>query len=401
MSTVTHSDGVEARINGQSTDITPFVSRFIWVESMIRGGFFWEIQFTSNVWSDWNSILLGKANPHVEFRLKSLEDGNESTTEWRRAITDSSEMMFRGETLFGKVLGGDRRLALRQKHLTRAWPQRTVSEIAQIIAADYDMTPRVDDTSLRTDWFQTNETDWEFLQRLVYESSNAGGRGDLFLWVDEDILHIHAPVLQDASARRHDMSIVEGRVDNVLLSYFGRQVDRIGGATLKTIGYDFRAKKGLTFTLGSVQAQVHPALAGRVPRAQADGVRVMPVPADSQAEVEANARGRWSRYAPRYFAMRCETRPDLTLQVGSTYEMQASIGENQETPFLGRFLLLEVEHEFVQGSIKTSAVCFRREAAEGEEEPTGQNAENASTRDHYRFGVENVPNTIVIAEVLD
>ncbi|NIP94723.1 MAG: hypothetical protein GWO24_15290, partial [Akkermansiaceae bacterium] len=106
-----------------------------------------------------------------------------------------------------------------------------------------------------------------------------------------------------------------------VLTYTGREVDRQGGATLRAVGYDFDKKEAITFTLGETQAQTHPALAGRVPRAQEDGVRVLPVSKDTSAHVEAGARARWARFAPRYFGLRVDTRPDLTLRAGSMFEM--------------------------------------------------------------------------------
>jgi len=397
--TITHADGVEMRVGGTSDDITPFVRRFVWVESLIRGGFFWEMDFLANVWGEWTPLLIGR-RPY-QFRLKSQEEGQETTTDWRTAITDSSAMSFRGEALLGTVHGGDRRLGLRQKHRTKVWRQRTVSDIVRAVASEYGMVGRADDTSLRYDWCQVAETDWGFLQRIVYESATAGGRGDLFLWVEEDVLKLHAPLLQDASVRRHDLSVAENRVDNVLLTYAGREVDRQGGATIRAVGYDLDAKRAVTFTLGAPQAQTHPALAGRVPRAQEDGVRVFPVTGRSPASVEAHARGRWGRFAPRYFGLRVESRPDLVLRPGTVMELQATLGEDQETPFLGRFLILEVEHEYARGSIKTNAICYRREAFVGEEEPSGVSAENVRSRDRYRAGALNRPRVTVVAEELE
>lgn len=396
---VTHTDGIEMRVGSDARDITPFVRRFVWVDSLIRGGLSWEIDFVANVWGEWSDLLLGRGAP-PRFRLKSREGDVDTTTEWRTAITDSSSMMFRGESLLGTIRGGDRRLELRQYQKTRAWPQRTTTELVRAIAAEYGMTARAEDTPLRTDWYQTRESDWEFLQRAVYESANIGGRGDLYLWVDDDTLNLKAPLMQDASARRHDMSVVENRVDSMVLSYNGRQVDRAGGATLQVVGYDLDAKAAVPYTLGEQQAQTHPALAGRVPRAQDGGLRVIPTTHETAAGVEGVARGRWARYAPRYFGIRIDSRPDVTLRPGSMIEVQASLGEHQETPFLGRFLILEVEHTMERAAITTSAVCYRREAFVGEEAPSGVSAENVKSKDRYRYGQVNPPRTVRVAEVL-
>ncbi|NIP94724.1 MAG: hypothetical protein GWO24_15295, partial [Akkermansiaceae bacterium] len=76
----------------------------------------------------------------------------------------------------GFAQGGDKRVELRQIQRTRAWEKRTVSDIVRVVAQEYGMTARADDTAIRDDFIQARETDWEFLQRLAYESANAGGR---------------------------------------------------------------------------------------------------------------------------------------------------------------------------------------------------------------------------------
>ena len=400
MSTVTLSDGVEFRIGNEARDISPFTKRFLWVESLIRGGFFWEVAFVANAWQEWTQLLLGRERPAVQFRLKSQEEGEEVSSEWRTALTDTSRMMFRGEGLIATVMGGDRRLDMRQEHKTRAWENLSVSQIVRVVASEYDLVPRVDETGVVDSFYQVNETDWEFLQRITYESASESGRGDLFLWVDEDTLNMRAPVLQSASARRHDMSLVENRVDRVMLSYMGRQVDRFGGATLEVVGFDFLTKQAITYTLDGAQAQTHPALDDRVPREQSAGIRLMPVPECNPLAVEGRARGRWGRFSPRYFGLRVDGRPDVILRPGTILEMQASLDENRDTPFLGRFLVVEVQHLYESGSILTTAVCYRREAAAGEEQATGSNAANLRTRDSYAFGRQNNTRTIVSAEVI-
>lgn len=400
MSTTSISGGIDMRVGNEARDASPFVTQFRWVESLIRGGFFWEMQFKANVWREWTDVLLGRDRPRIQFRIKNQEEGEEASTEWRTAITDRSSMAFKGEALLGQVLGSDRRLEMRQAHKIRAWPARTVTEIVQVLAGEYDLEARADDTGVREDWYQIHETDWAFLQRIVYESASAGGRGDLFLWVDEDILNLRAPVFQATSDRRHDMSVVENRVDHLVLDYMGREVDRQGGATLQGVGYDFLQKRAVTYTLDSAQAQTHPALADRVPRSQAAGLRIYPVAETDQASVESITRGRWGKFAPRYFPLRVTTRADITLRPGTMLEMQATLGENQETPFLGRFLIAEVEHVYQRGAIITSAICYRREASEGDDAATGSNAESVRSRDNYHFGTRNEPRTIVTAEVL-
>jgi hypothetical protein len=393
--------GLEVRIGNTAKDITPFVKRFIWSESLIAGGFSWKATFSTEEWSEWNDLLLGAADPEWRFRLKVQEDQTEKTTDWRRAITDTSKAGFRGVVMFASAEGADKRLVLRQKVRTRAHANASVADVARKIAQEYDLTPVLDDTAgapARDRW-QIREDDWTYLVRLNAESATTGGRGDSFVWVDEDTLRMGAPKIAGIPAdRRHVMSEIENRVDRHVVSYAGRAIDRAGGATLIGVGYDFDAGAPVSFKLDRTASQTHPGLARRVPRQQDEGLRVIPITESARALVEGVTRARWGKVAPRYFSLRVDTRPDVLLRPGAMLEMDANLDERRQTPLHGRFVVLEVVHEMIDSSIRTSAVCFRREAYEGEEEPAGASAASGGSRDRYRTDQTELPRVVLVAE---
>lgn len=400
--------GLEIRLskNDQAREITPLVREFSWVESMVEGGFTWSLRLTTDGWNEWDDAVLGRRN--LQFRLKFQSDRDVSTP-WRTAVVDTSRMSYRS-TAFSFVLrGSDRRLDLRQRDRTRAWPGRTVADIVREIGQEYGFDVFVERTAHVTDRWQCREDDWSFISRLADSAASASGRGDIYLWLDEDQLFFQAPQIQRSSDRRHALQEVENRVDRMVLAYNGREVDRSGGATLTAVSYDVANKLPRVFTVDREAAQTHPALARRVPRNQDDGLRVYPG-TDWEAEgIEETARGQWGAYSPRYFSLRLDTRPDLTLKPGMIVEVQGALDRGKETPFLGRFVVLEVTHTLTaggdpnardEGGLITSAICYRREAYIGDDEPTGSSAINAGTRDRYQFGGEQSPTTVVVAEVL-
>lgn len=400
--TTQHADALDLRIGTEVFPVTPFVHKFVWRESLLQGGFSWQVWFKSDAWGEWNDLLLGRDNSSFQFRLSTREgQGEDISTEWRTAIPDSSRSMYKGTTLIGYVEGGDRRLELLRDHRVRSWDNLTTADVVRTLAQEHGLSTVVEDTNHRhAQLLQIHETDWEFMRRIVYEDASQSGRGDLYLWVDEGELHLEAPQLQRPADRRHDMDVVENRVDRIILTYAGRGIDRMGGATLRGAGFDFDTKQGITFDLNLQASRTHPSLAGKVPRAQSGGIRLHPVAENTLLTVEGRTRGRWGRYAPRYFGLRVDTRPDLNLRLGRILELQATLGENQETPFLGRFVVLEVQQELVRGSIATTAVCYRREAGEGEEEPSGSKAENVRTTDPYRLGQPTQQRVVKTATVL-
>ena len=391
---------------GDARDVTPFVRKFVWTESLIEGGFTWMIQLSSAGWNEWNDALIGRVE--LQVRLKFQTDTVESTP-WRTAVVDTSKISYRSTSLTFAIYGADKRLNMMQTDRTRAWPGTTVADVVRRIGEEWGFDVFVERTKHSTDRWQVRENDWTFLARLVDSSAVASGRGDTYVWLDEDKLTLSAPQLQRSSDRRHSLQAVENRVDRVTLSYHGREVDRNGGATLRVVSYDVDKKEARTFDVDRAATESQPALARRVPRSQDGGLRVFPGTTGEPSGVEETARAQWGSYGPRYFAMRLDTRPDLTLKPGMIIEVQGSLDPGQESPFLGRFVCLEVTHELTSGDLSdkrtggliTSAICYRREAYIGDDEPSGSSAVRAGTRDRYQFGQEQTQTTTVVAEVLE
>jgi hypothetical protein len=275
--------------------------------------------------------------------------------------------------------------------------------VVRAISSEHGFDTLIESTAHRTDRWQVHESDWSFISRLARSTSSGSGRGDIYLWMDESKITFQAPQLQAPSARRHDMQEVENRVDRLVVSYQGRAVDRQGGATLRGIGFDLDTKTELVYTLDAGQAASLPALSSRVPRVQADGVRVMPTTSCSLTSLQEVVRARWGKFAPRYFSARLDTRPDLSVRMASVVEIQGTLGQSQDTPVLGRFAVLEVQHVLTAGlggGLVTTAVGYRREAYVGDDEPTGAGVSQVGTRDQYRLGQEPTPDVVVIAEEL-
>lgn len=400
---------VEARFGDRAAvDITPLTREFTWVESLIDGGFLWELRCTTDGWDEWDDVLVGREPLKLRVAYQSSQSGREETTPWRTAIVDTSGMSFRSTALSFVLHGKDRRLDMMQLDRTRAWLGTTVSDVVQSVASEYGFDAVVEATTDRSDRWQMRTSDWAYIQGLAQGAASASGRGDFFVWMDEDQIRLGAPRTQRSSDRRHIMQEVETRVDRVLVGYHGREIDRRGGATLRAVGLDVDTKEQVVFTLDAGESGSYPALGRRVPRAQDEGLRVVPT-FSGYDKARESVHGEWGRVAPRYFSLRLDTRPDLTLRPGMLVELQGNLGRGQETPFLGRFAVLEVKHhlavgdpsEATSGGLVTTAVCYRREAYAGSDEPTGASAAQTGTHDRYRAGGEQLPSSTVVAEVLD
>jgi hypothetical protein len=382
-------------------DITPLVSRFSWTESLILGGFYWTIDFTASAWNEWDDLMMGRdRNTAVQFRLRVEEDQGPQSTEWRTAVVDKSRAAFSQDTsMRAMVRGADAGLRLAQTARLRMFRERTAAEVLRQIASEHNLVSDIEDTRGTRDWYQIREDDWAFVRRVARGLSTASGRGDAYLWVDENTLRFQSPSLAAPSIRRYDMSTVENRVDGYAATYHGREADRMGAATLRGVGFDYRTKQAVTFEMNAGTAQTHPALAARLPRSMDDGARAFPVCERTPPRVEEVVRGRWGRLAPRYLGLRVRTRPDVTLRPNSVISMEANLDAGRETPFMGRYAVLEVQHVLERGVVVTNFTAYRREAQEGAAQPTGANADTPATRDQFQAaGI--LPTTIVVAQEL-
>lgn len=398
MSTV-GTGAIEMRLpDGGVRDITPFVRSFRWVDSMIEGGWAWSFRFAAEQWVEWKDLLLGTDGEERQFRLKNIEGANVTTTDWRTAFVDTTQTVFRGEAMASRIVGADARLKMLQSMRVRAWKDATAAEIFAAIAGEYDLTSEVEDTAPRRTRLQVQESDWHFMERLALDSASSGGRGDTFLWLDGDVLRFSVPDVQGPSARKHNVAEIETRVDRVIVGYQGREIDRLGGGTLQRTGFDFAAKAGVSFVVDADATGSQPALARRVPRLVSGAVRMHPLMEETVDFAESAARAQWGEVAPRYFSLRLDTRPDLLVRPGTVIEVLGTLGPRQDGPFFGRYAVLEVRHMLSQGAIVTSAVCFRREAADGAEDPAGSVAASSGTTDRYRYDQTNTPRVVVTAQ---
>ena len=398
---ITGTGGIQIRRGSESRDVTPFNHKFVWTDSLIEGGWTWSWVFDTEDWQDWERLILGRdEGVGREFRLSTQEGATDTSLDWRRAYVDGSKVDVRGRSLSVKVQGGDVRLRMRQDTRTRFWEASSASDVMRKVAAEHGLTPDIEESQGRRDRWQLRKDNWTYISGLARTSATASGRGDSYLWVDGDTLRFGAPNLGVASARRHDLSDLDNRADKVLVTYHGRAVDRRGGAHLIGVSYDVLGGEAIRFDMDGGAANTHPALADQLPRPTADARRVVPFLGQTADLVESSTRSLWGMTAPRYFTMRLETRPDLSLRAGSVVELQASLNARQSLGTFGRYVVLEVQHVLEGADLRTTVACFRREAFAGDEAPTGPSVSFAGTRDRTRGGRSERPRSLLVAEVL-
>jgi hypothetical protein len=366
---------IMAETDGVERDITPLVRKFVWVDSLLDGGFSWKLSASTHGRAEWQALLLGLESAF--FRIEASHSLYAPSTEWTYGVVDSSSIAYQSAGAAFSVTGADRRLEMQQRARTRAWLGATTSEIVQAIGAEYGFLVVADTTNDVDDRWQLRTTDWEFLLFLVKSVSLPHGRGDVYLHVVGGTLLFGAVAAHLPPVRVILLDDSDGRTHKAVVAYNGREVDRAGGCTLRGVGYDFQAKTGVVYTLDNAAAATYSALAGSVPRPQVLGTRVVPVPQTRVDLVHNEVHGRWGKIAQRYLSIRIDIMGDLALRPGVTFDVVSGVGEYMESPLLGRYVLYEVRHvlslgqETTGGGVVTTLVGFRRESGIGLEVATG------------------------------
>jgi hypothetical protein len=400
---VVGQDRLFMMVDGLEKDVTPWLSKFVWIDSLIDGGFSWEIQLASEFWEEWYRFMLGQTV--AMFRLVSYHGDIPTTTDWLLGIVDGSTSSYQGTRLVFIVWGADRRLELQQKTRTRAWPNASTSDVVRAIGSEYGVVVMAGDTEDRRDRWQIHRTDWDYLYNLANSTEFPDGRGDVFLWMHNNFLLLGTPTLQQQSARRYDLSMFEDRLIRMTSTYSGRKVDRLGGATLHGVGYNFQAKTAVEYSMDLPATVPYPALAKFVPRMQFSGFRYVPVAEFRPDLVKSKVSGEWGHIASRYFSMRVDVRGDVLAIPGSTMDVLIGRGEGMGSPVGGRYMVLEVQHVLTapslnkpnSGGLVTTLVGFRRESELGEEIPAGAFVAVTGSVDPY---VTGAPEEAVVTKVV-
>jgi len=280
--------------------------------------------------------------------------------------------------------------AMTRKSATKAYSLMTVDTILAQILSPYGFTPDTDTFSGIDTYYQLDETDYSFIKEQLWEmmASQTTGRGDIWWWFDEMqgqiLFKAKAIDYQAPSMRKYTIGKGDDRLEKAPVAYYGGEIDRKFGAQVTVVGYDWKLKKLVTFTANKATTSSVPALGPFVPRQSAQNGLTLISAEDSLPLVKAEALAKWGRYGTRYFGMRIKSRGDLELPVGSMVEVEFEGGDPTNTVFVkGRYPVFEVEHEIENSALRTTVVCYRRDAYKGLDIPVGADASASRGTDKY------------------
>ena len=367
------SDTRFERVTGSEVvNVTDRISRVTWGESVLTGGFSFELVLADMDWDFWKKLIAGQEGSKLQLRLTFTSEGTVERTPWRTCYLDVPKTDIQSKILRMVLEGGDKRFEMMQIGRFLSYNSKRIVDVVQEISSRYNLTADVadmDDTPY--DRLQPGISDWDFLKSRILGSCATRNRGDVYLWVDEGILKLKPIDYAQQPLRSYAIGLTDDRVLKAVLSMNNRKADRQGAARTLATGFDFDAKEGRSFEVGREEAGKAPALSAKLPRAQSGGLLNLADTSQSGGSLERRAFRAWGLASTLYAELEITMKPDLTLVAGGMISFTAESTLHQSLFVDGSYPVLSVKHELSRTNARTTVTVARRETQIGVEDAPG------------------------------
>lgn len=368
-----------------------------WCESLLGGGLSVRINVDDADWYFWSELLAGNEGTKLQGRLLLFQENEQITGPWRTLLLDSPQSVVSTQSLRGVLPCGDRRLALQQVTRYVAHTSKTITDIVQSIAQRYALTADIaplDDVP--KDRWQAGLSDWDYMQEMLLPDCSAGGRGDLYLWIEENTLHLKPLDFSVQPVRAYAIGVDDARTISAQLTMSNRHADRQGAATVKAVGFDLDTKQGVTFNVTNAAAGRSPSLSDKLPRKRSEGILYLPSAAPTLNEIQRRALRRWGQQSSMYGQMKLNLQSDLSLLPGQMVSVTLQGNDDQTFFASGIYPVLEVRHYFSLSTQRTELTLMRREMQKGVEDAVGVRVGGKPVDAYQQGGSSEAPKIVVV-----
>ena len=353
---------------GSNQDITPLVSRFVYKNSLLTGRVQWKLFFKAGNWDFWTNFLIGNGSL-FSVRLESSRKGKKSETEWLDLTVDGSRGLIRSTGLRGVIHGGGAEIKMSYKAKRRAFSKTTVSSVIQRIAGEYALVSDVAADVVTSNWYQTNQSDWDFIRELMqYYLPAQNVRGDVYLNIDGRQLTVKPINFSSPATRQYDLTEGDDRVLKAPFRYYGGSVAR-KGLVVEARGFDRATGLPITFT-ASPSSTVGFALASKLPQAIADKRTVLVTPHSYTTLVQALAMRTQAQISNRYYGLSLTVLNDLTVKLRDMVELSLQDATGTASFIEGRYGVYEYIFDYSPQSVVTKVIIYRRDSFAGAQAAT-------------------------------
>lgn len=389
-----------------SADITGKVRRFSIKTSLITGCTNWEILLYGENISSEEFLMLDRGVK--QFRMTETDGKRETTTDWKLLSVSECSMHYEGSVPFVCVKGSDVSYLLRQKSRFRAFVNRSAFDVMSSILAEYGIGLNALPFLSFDTWYQTGITDWDLLEIIQSETLSSAGQQNIFYSFDGFTMTAKEIDYSKQSTRELIIGDRDDRVIATTFSFFGREVDAIGGDTQISSGFSLQSKKLLPFiTTENMMPAIAPYLHSRPTSSNAYKL----IGRFDVDKVKNASLFEWMNNAAKYYSVRVQLIADLSIKVRDIIDLKIFDGLGGESAFAGKYAVYEVEHVYNDeesysengsvgafGGITTHLGCYRRTRNEGSIRTTAVDYSNIPTRDKYSIEEKNVDT--VVKEVI-
>lgn len=368
-----------------------------WCESLLDGGLSLRVNIDDADFYFWSDLLTGNEGTKFQARLLLFQENVQVTGPWRSLLIDTPQSVITTQSLRGVLPCGDKRLAMQQIGRYTAHVSRTITDIVQTIALRYSLTADIaplDDVP--KDRWQAGLSDWDYMQEMLLPDCSAGGRGDLYLWVEEGTLHLRPIDFSVQPVRSYAIGVNDDRTVAAQLTMSNRYADRAGAATVKSVGFDMSTKRGITYNVTDAAAGRSPALSDKLPRKRSEGLIYLPSASPTLNETQRRALRRWGEQSSMYGQLKLTLNPDLALTPGQMVSLTLQGNDDQTFFGSGIYPVLSVRHTFSQTSQKTELTLMRREMQAGVQDAVGVRVGGKPVDVYQQGGTTEAPKKVTV-----
>lgn len=368
-----------------------------WCESLLDGGLSLQVNIDDADFYFWSTLLSGDEGTKLQARLLLYQENEQVTGPWRSLLLDAPQSIISTQSLRGALLCGDKRLAMKQLGRYVAYPSKTVTDIVQAIATRYAMSVDISPLDdVPKDRWQAGLSDWDYMQEMLLPDCSAGGRGDLYLWIEENTLHLRPIDFSVTPVRSYAIGVDDDRTISAKLTMSNRNADRAGAATVKAVGFDMDTKRGVTYNVTDAAAGRSPALSNKLPRLRSEGMLYLPSAAPTLNEIQRRALRRWGQQSGMYGQMMLNLKPDLALTPGQMVSVTLQGNDDQTFFASGIYPVLAVRHFFSNAAQRTELTLMRREMQKGVQDAVGVRVGGKPVDTYQQGGTAEAPKTVLV-----
>ena len=409
MAIITTTIELTGRINNikeagnNSADITNKVLSLTLQESLLIGGIVLNLELLSNNIQEYEPLIYETGIRAIRIALE--KEGKKFTTGWKLFYCDQAELYYAENTPVVKIHGMGAFGELDRIEKTRVFFNTRVEVMLRTIAEEHKLNLNTISMKNIGTWYQTKETDWQFLNRIKYEFSPDSAYQNVYLFTDNQDFMVVSINFAAHIIKKFGLGTSDDRIENLKFTLNANAMEKMGGDTLTMRGFDLLQKEIIII---QPTDDLAPVLAKSLAKTIDNSHRIFCSPLQNRELLDKKIKTYWLDTTQKYFGAQLLVLNDVSLRPGNMIEVSAITTDTKSSSMNGKYPIFDIVYTYrAKQSLAGGTIeypdnlvvhigCFRRTSNLGEARATGQNFSLVQGDDAYLQTKELTPKTATI-----